>query len=272
MAGNWKMNKTLPEARELAKAVVDRVGAVTDVGMLLCPAFVALEAVGGIIEGSNVELGGQNMYWKDSGAYTGEVSPAMLLSVGCRYVIIGHSERRGRFGVPEPDMSDELRRIFGDGDESVNVKAKAAFAAGLIPIVCCGETLDERQAGNTDLVVREQVAAALEGLTPEQVTSLVIAYEPVWAIGTGETCQDDEANRVIGLIRLAVAELFGADPATSMRILYGGSVKPENVKGLMEQMEIDGGLVGGASLEADSFCQLVATTQAVYRRQRATRG
>ena len=264
MAGNWKMNKTLPEARELAQAVVDRVGAVSDVDMILCPPFVALEAVGGIIEGSNVELGGQNCYWKESGAYTGEVAPPMLVSVGCKYVILGHSERRGRFGVPEPDMTDELRRLFGDGDESVNVKAKLAIAAGLTPIICCGETLEERQAGTTDLVVREQVAAALEGLTAEQVASLVIAYEPVWAIGTGETCQDDEANRVIGLIRFAVAELFDTDSATSMRILYGGSVKPGNVKGIMEQMEIDGGLVGGASLEADSFCQLVEITQAVY--------
>ncbi|MFQ5809957.1 MAG: triose-phosphate isomerase [Armatimonadota bacterium] len=266
MAGNWKMNKTLPEARELAQAVADRVGSVSEVDMLLCPPFVALEAVGGIIEGSNVELGGQNVYWKDSGAYTGEVSVPMLVSVGCRYVIVGHSERRGRFGVPEPDMTDELARLFGDGDESVNVKAKAALAGGLLPIICCGETLDERQAGNTDLVVREQVAAALAGLTPEQVTSLVIAYEPVWAIGTGETCADEEANRVSGLIRLTVAELFDTDPATSMRILYGGSVKPENVKGLMEQHEIDGGLVGGASLEADSFCQLVEITQSVYQR------
>jgi len=266
IAGNWKMNKTLSEARELAQAVADRVGSVSDVGMVLCPSFVSLEAVGSIIDGSNIELGAQNAYWKESGAYTGEVSPAMLVSVGCRYVIVGHSERRGRFGVPEPDMTEGLHRLFGDSDESVNVKAKAALAAGLIPIICCGETLQERQAGDTDLIVREQVAAALEGLSAEQVTSLVIAYEPVWAIGTGETCQDDEANRVIGVIRLTVAELFDTDPATSMRILYGGSMKPENVKGLMEQLEIDGGLVGGASLEADSFCQLVETTQAVYQR------
>jgi triosephosphate isomerase len=262
MAGNWKMNKTLPEARELAQAVADRVGSVREVDMILCPAFIALEAVGGIIDGTNVELGGQNCYWKESGAYTGEVSPEMLLSVACRYVLLGHSERRGRFGVPEPEMTEELHRLFGDGDESVNTKAKVALAAGLVPIICCGETLDERQAGNTDLVVREQIAAALAGLTLEQVAPLIIAYEPVWAIGTGETCQDEEANRVIGIIRLTVAELLDTDTATAMRILYGGSVKPENVEALMEQMEIDGGLVGGASLDADSYCQLVEKTQA----------
>ncbi len=264
IAGNWKMNKTIEEARELARDVVERVGQSAGVEVVLCPPFVGLDAVNQIVQGSKVGLGAQNMYWKASGAYTGEVSPAMLTSVGCRYVILGHSERRGRFGVPEPDMTDELRRLFGDTDESVRVKAKVAFEHGLTPILCVGETLEEREAGQTDIVVRSQVAAALDGLSAEQIETLVMAYEPVWAIGTGQTCEADEANRVIGLIRLALAEASDADTATRTRIQYGGSVKPANIREIMEQPEIDGALVGGASLEADSFCALVTTTEEVY--------
>ncbi|MFQ6131502.1 MAG: triose-phosphate isomerase [Armatimonadota bacterium] len=264
IAANWKMNKTIDEARELAQGIVDRVGSVTDVEVLLCPPFVDLDAVRQTLAGSQVGLGAQNMYWKASGAYTGEVSPTMLTSVGCSYVIVGHSERRGRFGVPEPDMTEQLHRLFGDTDESVNIKAKVAFEQGLTPIICVGETLDEREAGQTDLIVAAQVAAALDGLSAEQIAGLVMAYEPVWAIGTGETCEAEEANRVIGQIRLALAEASDPDTATKTRIQYGGSVKPSNVEGIMEQPEIDGALVGGASLEVDSFCQLVEKTLEVY--------
>jgi len=264
IAGNWKMNKTLDEARELARGIVDRVGQVEDVEVVLCPPFVDLDAVRHVIAGSQLGLGAQNMYWKASGAYTGEVSPTMLKSVGCGYVIIGHSERRGRFGVPEPDMTEQLHKLFGDTDESVNVKAKVAFEHGLTPIICVGETLAEREAGQTDRIVAEQVAAALDGLSAQQVEQLVMAYEPVWAIGTGQTCDADEANRVIGLIRLALAEASDPDTATKTRIQYGGSVKPDNVQGIMEQPEIDGALVGGASLTVDSFCKLVETTLEVY--------
>jgi triosephosphate isomerase len=264
MAGNWKMNKDLPEATALAQAVVAKVGDVTDVEVVLCPAAVALDAVRRAIEGSRVALGAQNMYWKASGAYTGEVSPTMLKSVGCTYVIIGHSERRGRFGVPEPDMTEQLRKLFGDTDESVNVKAKVALEHDLVPIICAGETLAERQAGKTDAIVRGQVAAALSGRTAQQVASLAMAYEPVWAIGTGKTCDADEANRVIGVIRSVIREEFGEATADATRILYGGSVKPDNVEGLMRQPEIDGGLVGGASLDAKSFCALVEATRSLY--------
>ncbi|MFQ6097134.1 MAG: triose-phosphate isomerase [Armatimonadota bacterium] len=265
MAGNWKMNKVLPEAKALAEAVVEQVGGQNAVEVVLCPAFIALDAVSSVIEGSNVALGAQNMYWKASGAYTGEVSPTMLKSVGCLYVIIGHSERRGRFGVPEPEMTEALRKLFGDTDESVNVKARVALEYGLTPIICVGETLDEREAGNTDAIVRGQVIAALDGRSADEVASLVMAYEPVWAIGTGETCDADEANRVIGMIRSVIAERYDEATASKTRILYGGSVKPDNVEGLMRQPEIDGGLVGGASLKADSFCALVETTSAVYQ-------
>ena len=257
MAGNWKMNCDLDEAEALAKGVVAGVGSVEGVAVVLAPPFTALERVAGAIKGSNVKLSAQNMYWKASGAYTGEVSPRMLKSCGCGYVIVGHSERRGRFGVPEPDMTDDLIRVFGDTDAAVNTKAKAALAAGLTPIVCVGETLAEREAGLTDAIVRDQVIAALEGMEAEQINGVVFAYEPVWAIGTGKTCDSAEANRVIGVVRASIDSVAGAGAAADITVLYGGSVKPENVRELVEQPEIDGGLVGGASLKADGFVKIV---------------
>ena len=262
MAGNWKMNCDLAEAEALAKGVVEAVGSVDGVVVILAPPFTALDRVGAAIAGSNVKLSAQNMYWKESGAYTGEVSPAMLTSCGCQYVILGHSERRGRFGVPEPDMTEDLAKLFGDTDASVNTKTKVALANDLTPIICVGETLDERQKGVTDAIITDQVLAALEGLDAGQVKSVVLAYEPVWAIGTGETCEAEEANRVIGVIRAAIdkaAEGAGA----GVTVLYGGSMKPENVRGLVEMPEIDGGLVGGAALKADSFAELVTVAQEV---------
>jgi triosephosphate isomerase len=263
MAGNWKMNCDLAEAEALAKGVAEGVGPMEGVTVVLAPPFTALDRVAGAIARSNVKLSAQNMYWKDSGAYTGEVAPGMLTSCGCQYVIVGHSERRGRFGVPEPDMTDDLIRVFGDTDASVNLKATAALAHGLTPIICVGETLAEREGGLTDAIVRNQVLAALEGLTPEQIKGVVFAYEPVWAIGTGKTCDAVEANRVIGLIRGAIDQVAGAGAAADVVILYGGSMKPENVRELVEQPEIDGGLVGGASLKAGSFCELVKVAKEV---------
>jgi triosephosphate isomerase len=185
----------------------------------------------------------------------------MLTSCGCRYVIVGHSERRGRFGVPEPDMTDDLIRVFGDTDASVKLKATVALAHGLTPIICVGETLAERDGGLTDAIVKNQVLAALEGLTADQIKAVIFAYEPVWAIGTGKTCDAAEANRVIGLIRAAIDQVAGA--AADVVILYGGSMKPENVRELVEQPEIDGGLVGGASLKAGSFRELVRVAKEV---------
>jgi triosephosphate isomerase len=178
-------------------------------------------------------------------------------------VIVGHSERRGRFGVPEPDMTDDLIRVFGDTDAAVNTKVKAALAERLTPIICVGETLAERETGLTDAMVRDQVIAALEGMDAAQINGVILAYEPVWAIGTGKTCESAEANRVIGVIRAAIDSVAGAGAAADITVLYGGSVKPDNVRELVEQPEIDGGLVGGASLKADSFNELVTVTKEV---------
>ena len=258
MAGNWKMNNTNCAAVELAKAVVEGSAGVKGCEIILAPPFTALSVVNEVTKDSPVAVSGQNMYWEQSGAFTGEVSAQMLLSCGCEFVILGHSERRGRFGVIEEGFTEELQSVFGDNDATVAKKLKAAVAAGLKPIVCCGELLAEREKGMTDAIVGDQVRAFLAGCTTEQLQATTIAYEPVWAIGTGEVCDADEANRVCGLIRGVVAEVAGQEIADGMRILYGGSVKPDNVEGLMALPDIDGGLVGGASLKADSFCALIA--------------
>jgi triosephosphate isomerase len=257
VAGNWKMHKTIAEARDLVNALKPQVADATGVEVVVCPPYTALAAVREAVAGSQIALGAQDVFWKEKGAYTSQVAPGMLTDAGCRYVIIGHSESRGRFGVPEPEMTEALLRWFGETDESVNRKTKAALAAGLIPIVCVGETLDERRAGQADAVIAGQVERGLAGLSAAQVAGMVIAYEPVWAIGTGETCDTPEANRICGVIRSVVARVFGAEAAEAVRIQYGGSVKPGNARELFSQPEIDGGLVGGAALEADSFAQIV---------------
>jgi len=256
------MNCDNDEAKALADGVTARGGQVEDALVILCPPTTALSTVNGSIANSNIELGGQNMFWEESGAYTGEVSAQMLLSCGCTRVIIGHSERRARFGNPDPEDVEDLNAIFGDTDATVNRKVVAALAAGLKPIICCGELLAERQDGNTDEVVAAQVKAALEGVTADDAENIIIAYEPVWAIGTGEVCEADEADRVCGMVRATVAEVFSQDIADNMQVLYGGSVKPANVEGLMEKENIDGGLVGGASLEAASFGALIEAAAA----------
>ncbi|MDH7569440.1 MAG: triose-phosphate isomerase [Armatimonadota bacterium] len=257
VAGNWKMHKTIAEARALVEALKAKTAGVSGVEVVVCPPYTALAAAREAAAGSAIALGAQDVFWKAQGAYTSQVSPAMLVDAGCRYVIIGHSENRGRFGVPEPDMTEALLRWFGESDESVNAKTKAAIAAGLTPIVCVGETLQERTAGRTDEVIALQVERGLAGLSAQQVAGMVIAYEPVWAIGTGETCDTPEANRVCEMVRRVVGGLFGSDAAEALRIQYGGSVKPGNAAELFAQPHIDGGLVGGASLEADSFAQIV---------------
>lgn len=267
MAGNWKMNCTNDEACKLACGVTQQAGDISGVEVVLCPPATALTTVVGCVGESGIEVGAQNLFWKDSGAYTGELSAAMILSTGAKWVIIGHSERRGRFGVAEEGMTEELLRVFGDTDASVNAKLKAALHAGLKPIVCCGELLSEREAGQTDAVVSAQVRAMFQGASEwpmeckQLAETMVIAYEPVWAIGTGKVCDAEEADRVCGVIRGVVAEVLGAEAAEAMRILYGGSVKPDNVDGLMAKPNIDGGLVGGASLKADSFVALIASAK-----------
>ncbi|NCO32620.1 MAG: triose-phosphate isomerase [Armatimonadetes bacterium CG2_30_59_28] len=257
IAGNWKMNKTVGEAIAFVDEFRGLVAGVAGVDIALCPAFIALEATVKATAGTNIAVGAQGMFWKESGAYTGEVSPSMVKDVGCKYVIIGHSERRGRFGVPEAGMTEDLLKVFGDTDASVNVKSSAALQHDLTPIICVGETLDERQAGNADAVVQSQVRAALAGFTADQVPGVVLAYEPVWAIGTGETCESNEANRVCGLIRQTIAAVAGPSVADTVRVQYGGSVKPDNIEELIGKSDIDGALVGGASLKPDSFAALV---------------
>ena len=256
IAGNWKLNKTIAEAQsfiaEFAPLVKDARAEI-----LLCPVFTALTTAKAGAQGTNIGIGAQDMYWKESGAYTGEVSATLLLDAGCTHVLIGHSERRGRFGVAEPDLEGQAANVFGDSDQSVNKKLHAALENKLTPIVCVGETLVERQNGHTDAVVQNQVAVALENVSPEHSAALVFAYEPVWAIGTGETCDAEEANRVCGIIRASVAGALGEHAGDVVRVQYGGSVKPDNAAELLGKEHIDGALVGGAALKADSFAAIV---------------
>lgn len=243
VAGNWKMNLDRAQAKTLAAAVAKRAPEAGAADLVLCPPAVYLDAVAAAVASSPVALGGQNVHEKATGAFTGEVAPPMLVDLGCRYVIVGHSERR---------------TLFGETDAIVNGKAKAALAAGLTPIVCVGETLEEREAGRTGDVVAGQVRGSLAGLPPADVAGLVIAYEPVWAIGTGKVATPEQAQEVHALIRRVVGELTSGDVAGRVRIQYGGSVKPDNAADLAAQADIDGALVGGASLKADDFLGIAA--------------
>jgi triosephosphate isomerase len=258
IAGNWKMNGTRAEAETLLRELRPLLDPTDRTLIVVCPPYTTLATVQQVIEGTEILLGAQDVFWKEKGAYTGNISPSMLLDIGCKYVIVGHSERRGRFGVPEPDFDDTILAHFGDNDVTVNRKLRAALADDLIPICCVGETLAERQAERTDDIVAGQVAAALRGVEPEDARKVVFAYEPVWAIGTGEVCPPDEANRVCGLVRETVGELYGKDIAEAVHVQYGGSVKPDNAQELLSQPEIDGALVGGASLKAADFAAIVA--------------
>ena len=241
IAGNWKLNKTTDEAVALATEIKTGAGA-PSVDVLVSPVFTVLAAVAKALEGSKVLLAGQNMHSELSGAFTGEIAPTMLKDVGCSHVILGHSERR---------------QYFGETDEGVAKKTKVALDNGLLPISCVGELLEEREDGKTMDVVGRQVDAVLNALTAEEAAKIVIAYEPVWAIGTGKVATPEQAQEVHAFIRTRVAEAHGQGVADGLRILYGGSVKPDNVKGLMALPDVDGALVGGASLKADSFLKLV---------------
>lgn len=241
IAGNWKMNKNHAEALEFVKAVAAKVPSTDKVESAICAPAVHLAALVGE-QGSNLRIGAQNMHFEANGAFTGEIAPGMLTDLGVTYVVIGHSERR---------------EMFNETDETVNKKTHAAFANGLVPIVCCGESLTERENGTTNNVVDAQIKRGLEGLSVEQVKETVIAYEPIWAIGTGLTATDEQANETIGYIRTVVAREHGQEAADAVRIQYGGSVKPSTVAGLMAQPEIDGALVGGASLDVESFLGLL---------------
>jgi triosephosphate isomerase len=243
IAGNWKMNTDRAEAIKLARGVVDGAGTHSNVDLLVCPPFVYLDAVREIVQGTPVALGAQNMYHEASGAFTGEVSAAMLKDVGCTYVILGHSERR---------------HILGETDSDVNRKSLAALAARLTPIVCVGETLDERESGETAVVIRRQFDGSLANVTADQVEKVVIAYEPVWAIGTGKVATPQQAEEVHAELRELLKKRYNERSAGNVRILYGGSVKPSNAKDLLSQPNIDGALIGGASLKTDDFLGIAA--------------
>jgi triosephosphate isomerase len=270
IAGNWKMNKTVAEGLTLVKELMPRVLGLEKVELAVCPPATALHAVGQTIAGSNIALGAQDIFWAESGAFTGMLSPLMLLDVGCKYCIVGHSERRGRFGKPDESLSVEAAKVFGDTDASINLKVKAALKHKLVPIMCIGETLPEREDGKTDKIVQGQVKAGLAGLTAEQVAGLVLAYEPVWAIGTGRACDAVEANRVCGVVRATVREVFGESAAAVVRVQYGGSVTEENAHDLISQPEIDGGLVGGASLNPVKFAQIAQAASVIAKDMRYT--
>jgi triosephosphate isomerase len=242
IAGNWKMHKTIAEAVQLARGIREGVIEVEGVDVVLCPPFTALAAVEDVISNSKVELGAQNMYFEEQGAFTGEISPLMLEGL-CDYVILGHSERR---------------QYFGETDEGVNQKIKAALAHNLLPIVCVGENLDQNEAGETVKFVGGQVKAAFDGLSAAEAVKVVVAYEPIWAIGTGKTAEPADANRIIAQsVRVPLAEMYGDEVTQQIRVQYGGSVKPNNIEAFMAQPEIDGALVGGACLQIDSFVAIV---------------
>lgn len=256
IAGNWKMNLCQSEAKSVFEGVKNFVkdySAKELPTIVIAPVFTSISAVQSVkcdcgCGCNKISIAGQNCHWENSGAFTGEISVEMLKDAGCDYVIIGHSERR---------------QYFSETDEMINKKAKAILAGGLIPIICCGETLEQREAGETDAWIAGQIKNALEGISSEDVAKSVIAYEPIWAIGTGKTCDSDEANRVIAMIRSVVKEVSGAESADSIRILYGGSVKPSTIEEQMSKSDIDGALIGGASLKAESLNEIIANTMKV---------
>lgn len=242
IAANWKMFKTIPEAVEFTTRLQEETGACDDREVVIAPPFTALQAVRGVLSQKGYYLSSQNCHSEEKGAFTGEVSPVMLRDLGCDYVILGHSERR---------------HIFGETDEMIRKKTAAVLKDGMVPIVCVGEVLDQRERGRTFDVVGSQVESALQGLNPDQAEQIVIAYEPVWAIGTGKTASPQQAQEVHAFIRGRLESIFKKEVANKIRILYGGSVKPDNVDSLMAEPDIDGALVGGASLEVGSFRRLI---------------
>jgi triosephosphate isomerase len=242
IAGNWKMYKTGPEAEAAARRLVELVGADTAVDVMIAPPYTALALLAPILQGTPIALGAQNVHWENEGAFTGEISPDMLTAAGCTYAIIGHSERR---------------QYFGETDAGVNRKAKAVLPKGLKPVICIGESEAQRDAGETFSVLDKQVRLGLEGLPLRAAEDAVVAYEPVWAIGTGKTATKEQAQEAHAFIREQLAKAFGAELAAGLRILYGGSVKPGNAKDLMAMPDIDGALVGGASLNPETFAEII---------------
>lgn len=243
IAGNWKMNKDLNESQSLVSGIIDGLGSDDKCDVIVCPPFTSLSEVNSLIKNTQIKLGAQNVYFEHDGAFTGEISVSMLKSVGCEYVIIGHSERR---------------TIFGETDELINKKIKKALAGGLKVIFCLGESLAQREEGITNSVVENQLQKGLDGITPEELANIIIAYEPIWAIGTGKTATKEQAQEVHAFIRSYIFTKFSKESGEKIIIQYGGSVKPDNASSLLSQPDIDGALVGGACLKADSFLGIIA--------------
>ena len=242
IAGNWKMYKSFEEACQFVDEVRDAIPSEEQVDAVICAPAIYLPTLVEIASESDLAIGAQNMHFENEGAFTGEISPAQLANIGVDYVVLGHSERR---------------EMFNETDAAVNKKVRAALVHGIVPIICCGETLEEREAGNTVAKVEGQIRAALEGFTTEEVAHMVVAYEPIWAIGTGKTATADDANETCGAIRSVIADMYGAETAEAVRIQYGGSVKPDNIVELLGKEHIDGALVGGASLQVESYLSLL---------------
>lgn len=249
------MNLTTAEAGAAIGTLLGQISARPDVDVLVCPSYLSLATVRGVIKNTSLHLGAQDVFWKESGAFTGRVSPKMLADAGCSYCIVGHSETRGRFGKLE--VSEGVVPYFAETDHTVNLKIRALLYHAINPILCVGETEDERAIGKTEQMIRKQLTGALEGIDPAELYGLVVAYEPVWAIGTGKTCDAEEANRVCSEIRKMLSDILEPEIASMTRILYGGSVKSSNAAELFAKPEIDGGLVGGASLDPIEFGKIV---------------
>lgn len=259
VAGNWKMNLTSAEGEALVNEILHLASESFTIDVVVCPPFLAIPKISDVCRRSRVKLGAQNCFWLDSGAFTGQVSPTQLAEFHVDYCIVGHSETRGKFG--KLDIPESTVGTFAETDETVNLKLKALFFQGITPILCVGETLAEREAGQTDSVIAEQLKGALAGIDTAELYGLVVAYEPVWAIGTGKTCDTPEAERVCAMVRGEIAKLSDQETADNVRILYGGSVKPDNAKELFSQPNIDGGLVGGASLQSKGFYEIIKSAE-----------
>lgn len=255
VAGNWKMNLTSTEAAATVETFINLVDARENVDVILCPSYVSLPKVRELLRNTHVKLGAQDVFWEESGAFTGKISASMLVDLGVSHCIVGHSESRGRFGKMETDAS--LAPYFAETDHTVNLKIRRLLFHAINPILCVGETLAERETGRTEDVIAGQLRAGLDGIDPAELFFFVVAYEPVWAIGTGQTCAAPEASRVCGFIRDTIAYMMGADVAEHTRVLYGGSVKAANSAELFHQPNVDGGLVGGASLDPGEFSRIV---------------
>lgn len=254
VAGNWKMNKTTPEAAALVQGFARSLEFYDQADVVLCPSYISIPAVASLLKGSRISVGAQDVFWMQQGAFTGEISAPMLKDAGVKYCIVGHSERRGRFG--KLDIPPSTVSYFGETDETVRLKLESLVYCAITPILCVGETLEERETGRTDQVIASQLRYALGSFDPAELHGLVIAYEPVWAIGTGKTCDTAEAQRVCSYIRDQLGCMF-EELREPTRILYGGSVKAANARDLFSQPDIDGGLVGGASLDAQEFKEIV---------------